>query len=612
MRLASFAAALLLAPIAAIAEPGKTSHGLSLFGDVKYPPGFTNFEYVNPDAPKGGSVRLSAIGTFDTLHPFVIKGTPGPVTLIYESLMEPAQDEPATEYGLLAETVEVGPEWAWVVFKLRKEARWHDGRPVTPEDVIWTFETLKEKGRPHYRYYYANVVKSEKVGADSVKFTFDEKGNRELPHIMGQLTVLPKHYWEGRDFEATTLEPPLGSGPYRVSQVEPGRSVVFERVRDYWGRDLPVNRGQNNIDEIRYDYYRDSVVALEAFKAHAFDFRAENSAKFWATAYDFPGTRDGHVVKEQIEHELPAGMQGFVFNIRRPQFQDPRVRQAIGYAFDFEWSNRTLFYDQYTRTESYFANSDLAATGLPSAAELKYLEPLRGKIPDEVFTKEWRAPKTDGSGNIRPQLREAQKLLQEAGWEIKNGKLVDSKGQPLEFEFLLNASSPESERIVAPFVQNLQRLGIVCRMRSVDTSQYVKRTESFEFDMTTEVFPQSLSPGNEQRDFWGSQAADRPGSRNAIGVKDPAVDELIEKIIYAPNREELVAATRALDRVLLWNHFVVPNFHINAFRVAYWNRFGKPDVAPKYGFGFPGTWWIDPQADEALSRRLEQEPKKEG
>lgn len=612
MRLVLLAALLSLAPFVAAAEPGKTSHGLSLFGDVKYPPDFKHFEYVNPDAPKGGAVRLSALGSFDTLNPFNIKGTPAPVGLVYETLMEGAQDEPATEYGLLAESVEVGPEWAWVVFNLRKEARWHDGKPVTPEDVIWTFDTLKTKGRPHYRHYYANVVKAEKVGPHAVKFTFDETGNRELPQIMGQLPVLPKHYWESRDFETTTLEPPLGSGPYRVRHVEPGRAIVFERVRDYWGRDLPVNRGRHNFDEIRYDYYRDSVVAIEAFKAHAYDFRLENTARLWATAYDFPAQRDGRVIKEMIPHQLPAGMQGFAFNIRRPLFQDRRVREALGYAFDFEWSNKTLFYGQYTRTESYFANSELASSGLPSPAELKYLEPLRGKIPDEVFTKEWRAPKTDGSGNIRTQLRAAQKLLQEAGWRIKDGRLVNAKGEPFEFEFLLNAAQPDFERIVAPFAQNLERLGIRCRLRPVDSSQYIKRLEEFDFDMTVESWPQSLSPGNEQRNFWGSAAADRPASQNAVGIKDPAIDQLIEKLIFAPNREELVAATRALDRVLLWGYYVIPNWHISSFRVAYWNRFGKPQIAPKYGLGFPDTWWIDPKADEALARRQAQEPKKEG
>jgi microcin C transport system substrate-binding protein len=614
MRLASLAAALLiLAPLSAAAEPGKASHGLSLFGDLKYPPDFKHFEYVNPDAPKGGAVRLAALGTFDTLNPFTIRGTPAAAAgAIYDSLMEGAQDEPSTEYGLVAESVEVGPDWAWVIFRLRNEARWHDGKPITPDDVIFSLETLKTKGRPFYRHYYANVVKAEALDGHAVKFTFDETGNRELPQIMGQLPVLPKHYWEGRDFEATTLEPPLGSGPYRIVQVDPGRSITVELAPDYWARDLPVNKGRHNIASMRYDYYRDSTVAIEAFKANAFDFRLENVARLWATAYDFPAARDGRVVKEQIAHELPAGMQGFAMNIRRPLFRDRRVREALGYAFDFEWSNKTLFYGQYIRTESYFANSELAASGLPSPAELKYLEPLRGKIPEEVFTKEWRAPKTDGSGNIRTQLREALTLLKEAGWEIRNGRLTNAQGEQFQFDFLLNAASPDFERIVAPFVQNLERLGIRCVLRSVDASQYVKRTEEFDFDMTVDSWGQSLSPGNEQRNYWGSAAADRQASQNSIGVKDPAIDQLIDKIIYAPNRAELVAATRALDRVLLWNHFVIPNWHINSFRVAYWNRFGKPKVAPKYGLGFPGTWWIDPNAEAALARRQGQEPKKGG
>lgn len=608
MRLAFAAFALLLLAVSpAGAEPGKITHGLSLFGDdLKYGPDFKHFDYVNPNAPKGGTVRLYGLGTFDSLNPFIIKGTPtGAVALIYDALLESAQDEPSTMYGLLAATVEVGPEHSWVAFKLREEARWHDGKPVTPEDVIFSFEILKEKGAPFYRHYYANVVKAEKIGDRTVKFTFDEKGNRELPLIVGQLTVLPKHYWEGRDFTSTTLEPPLGSGPYRVASVDPGRSITLTRVEDYWGEDLPVNKGRNNFGEIVYDYYRDSVVALQAFKAHAYDFRMETSSRMWATAYDFPAVRDGRVVKTEVPHELPVGMQAFAFNIRRPLFQDPRVRQALGYAFDFQWSNANLFYGQYIRTESYFENSELAASGLPSEAELKFLEPLRGQIPDEVFTQEWQAPKTDGSGNIRPQLRKAYGLLKEAGWDVKNGRLVNAEGKPFEFEILLNAAQPDFERVVAPFVQNLDRLGIKATIRAVDTAQYVQRNDTFQFDMVVQSWPQSLSPGNEQRNYWGSDAADREGSENIVGIEDPAIDALIDKIIYAGSREELVAATRALDRVLLWNFFVIPNWYSDSFRIAYWDRFGRPEIAPKYGLGFPDTWWIDKGRDDALVRREE-------
>ena len=584
------------------AESGMTpSHGLSLHGGLKYGPAFTHFDYVNPDAPKGGTVRQSAIGTFDSLNPFILRGqSAAGIGLIYESLMTPSLDEPDADYGQIAESVEVADDISWVVFNLRPEARWHDGSPITADDVVYSFDILKTKGHPFYRAYYAAVERAEKLGPHKVKFVFRVGLNRELPKILGQLTVLPKAYYETHEFDKTTLEPPLGSGPYRIAELEPSRSITYGRIPDYWGQDLPVNRGTNNFDVIRIDYYRDRTVALEAFKAHEYDFRLENTAKVWATGYDFPAARQGFVIAEEIPHENPTGMQGFVFNTRRAIFQDRRLRRALAYAFDFEWTNANLFNGAYTRTTSYFSNSELAAQGLPSTEELALLEPFRDQIPDEVFTDIYQPPETDGSGNVRANLRSAKKLLEEAGWVIENGKLVhQGSGEPLEIEFLL--VSPAFERIVGPLTQNLKRLGVASRIRTVDTAQYQNRLDQFDFDIVVASFGQSLSPGNEQLDFWGSSKADIEGSRNLIGVVDPAVDALIEAIIAAPDRAALVTATRALDRVLLWGHYVIPHWHIRTFRVAYWNRFGRPKVQPRFGLGF-NTWWIDPDKDAALQR----------
>jgi len=591
------------------ATPARTTHGLSLLGDLKYPAGFPHLEYVDPEAPKGGQITLSAVGTFDSLNPFIIKGVPAAgVNLVYESLLETVQDEPSSEYGMIAGSIEVPEDSSWVAFTLRPEARFHDGQEIRPEDVIFSFETLKEKGAPFYRAYYGNVASVEKTGPRTVRFVFKQQRNRELPQIIGQLNVLPRHWWEGRTFDATTLEPPLGSGPYRVKSLDAGRSIVYERVADHWGRDLPIMRGRYNYDTVRFEYYRDPTVALEAFKAHAFDFRSENVARVWATAYDFPAVRDGRVVKTELPNNNPTGMQAFALNLRRDKFRDPKVREALSYAFDFEWTNKTLFYGQYARTRSYFSNSEMAATGLPSPEELRLLEPFRGQIPEEVFTKAFAVPATDGSGQPRENLRTAVRLLNEAGWQVRNGKLTDPQsGQPMQIEFLL--VDPNFERIVQPFIQNLSRLGIDARIRVVDSSQYTNRVDNFDFDVVVATFPQSHSPGNEQRDFWGSAAADQPGSRNIIGIRSEAVDRLIEQIIEADTREELVVACRALDRVLLWGHYVVPNWHSNSFRLAYWNRFGRPAVQPKYGIGFFDTWWIDAAAETALKAREATEPK---
>ncbi len=576
-----------------------TSHGIAMHGDLKYPSDFSHFDYVNPDAPKGGDVRLATTGSFDSLNGFIVKGRAAAgLGGIYDTLATSSADEPFTQYGLLAETITVADDRSWVEFTLRKQARWHDGKPVTVEDVIWTFETLLEQGLPFYRFYYGSVDRVEKTADRSVRFIFKDGENRELPLIIGQLSVLPKHYWASRDFSKTTLEPPLGSGPYRVGKFEAGRSITLERVADYWGRDIPVNKGQHNFDTIRYDYYRDSSVMLEALKAGEFDFRAENSSKAWATEYDIPAIKNGRLIKSQFKHQRSAGMQGFIFNTRRDIFSDRRVRQALGYAFDFEWSNKSLFYGLYNRTRSYFENSELAATGLPSADELKILEPFRGRIPDEVFTAAYEPPANDGSGNIRKNLRIAGKLLSQAGWQIKDGKRVhDVTGQELTFEILLN--SPLFERIVLPYTQNLKKLGVTVSVRTIDTAQYIRRNRTYDFDVIVRTFGQSLSPGNEQRNYWGSKVADMEGGGNIMGIKDPVIDELIERVIAAPDRGGLVTAVHALDRVLQWGYWLVPHWYNKFDNIVYWNKFGIPDITPAQGVQFD-AWWIDVEKDRAL------------
>ncbi len=575
-------------------------HALAMHGAPKYQPGFTHFDYVNPDAPKGGSLRLGAVGGFDSFNPYILRGDPGPADSI-ESLLTPSADEPFTEYGLIAQSIEVPEDRSWVIFTLRPEARWHDGEPITVEDVIFSFETLTTKGQPFYRFYYGSVAKVEKVGDRRVKFSFTEAMNRELPLIIGQMPILPKHYWESRDFEKPTLEPPLGSGPYKVKSFEAGRYILLERVEDYWGKDLPVNVGQENFDEIRYDYFRDESVLRQALKSGAIDFRVENQAKAWAVDYDVPAVRDGRLKMEAIEHERPTGMQGFTFNTRREIFKDPRVRQAITYAFDFEWTNRNLFFGLYTRSESFFSNSELASRGLPQGEELEILERYRGRVPDEVFTSEYHAPSTDGSGWPRGNLKKAFELFAEAGWVVRDMRLVNAEtGRPMSFEFLLVQQN--FERLVLPFQRNLARLGIDMSIRLVDQSQYINRLNEYDFDMVSGLWPQSDSPGNEQREFWGSDAAKHPGSRNTIGVLDPVVDELIELIIQAPTRESLVARCRALDRVLLWGHYVVPNWHSRADRILYWDKFSRPAVTPLQGTS-TSYWWYDEEKAARLAAR---------
>jgi len=599
---------LAVSSLTAVAEP---QHGLSLFGDLKYPPNFQHFDYVNPDAPKGGTVKFAAIGTYNTLNPFQLVGNKeGAEGQIFETLMTGAEDEPASSYGLVAQSVEIAPDKSSVTYTLRPEAKFQDGSKITPDDVVWTFDTLKSKGHPRYKLYYADVQKAEKVGDNAVKFTFRSGDNRELPSIVGEMPVLSKAAWSKIDFGKPLQEPPLGSGPYKIASFEMGRSITYQRDPNYWGKDLPVSRGRNNFDTMRYDYYRDPSIALEAFKAGQFDIRVENVSKNWAVGYDSPALSAGLIKKELIPNKVPQGMQGFAFDTRKPLFQDAKVRDALTYLFDFEWTNKNLFYGAYIRSRSYFSNSDLAATGTPNPDELKLLEPLKGQIPDEVFSKQYDPPKTDGSGDIRENLRAALKLLGEAGWSVKSGKLVNAQGQPFQFEFLLSQDQADFERVVLPFAQNLKRIGIDMAVRSVDPAQYQNRMQNFDYDMTIIVIGESLSPGNEQREYWTSATADEKGGQNYMGIKNKAIDALVDDVINAQDRASLVTATHALDRVLSWGHYVIPNWHFPYFRVASWDKFARPKVSPPYALALD-TWWIAPQrAQDVEAKKQQVEQKK--
>lgn len=592
-------------------SPPAWRHALSLFGDIKYPADFKRFDYVNPDAPKGGVARQISIGTFDNFNLAVagVKGNIAPaVGLIYETLMARSYDEASTQYGLLAEAVSHPDDHSWVIYRLNKNARWHDGKPVTPEDVLFSMESLK-KYSPMYSSYYKHVVKAEKIGSHEVKFTFDAPGNRELPTIVGELLVLPKHWWEGadsegrkRDIGATTLEKPLGSGPYAIKDFVAGRSVTLERVKNYWGEKTPTRIGQNNFDELRYEFFRDTTVSLEAFKADQADWTLESSAKNWATAYDFPAVTEKRVVLEEFPITNSGRMQGFALNIRRPLFADKRVRRAFNYAFDFEEMNKQLFYGQYKRINSYFEGTELASSGIPQGKEFEILKEVYGEIPPEVIAKPYENPVGGSPEKVRDNLRNATRLLKEAGYEVRDGKLVDgNKGTPVAVEFLL--ANPLFERIVLFYKPSLERLGITVNVRTVDDVQYQNRVRDFDFDIITDLWGQSLSPGNEQRDFWGTQAADTPGSRNTVGIKNPVIDKLIDKIIYAEDRETLVAATRALDRTLLWHYYVVPQYTYPFTRVARWDRFSHAPLPHYAGSGLSSLWWFDREKADKIGKR---------
>jgi len=582
-----------------VSAESSTVHGLSKYGDLKYPADFSHFEYVNPDAPKAGDVVLSTSIAFDSLNPFILKGLPATgIALIYDSLMVGSADEASAYYGLIAESAEVDEDKRWVIFNMRKQARWHDGKAITADDVVFSFDILQEKGHPFYKSYYSDVAKVEKLDTHQVKFSFKEGNNPELPLIAAQLTVLPKHYYEDRDFGKTTLDAPLGSGPYKVSKIDAGRSITFERVDNYWAADLPVNKGQDNFNTMRYDTYRELTISLEALKSGDIDFRTEYTSKDWKTAYDFPALNDGDVIKEEIPDGNIQRTQTIVMNLRQPRFQDLRVRKALDLVYDFEWMNKNLFYGAYQRNDSYFQIEEMNAQGLPEGEELELLEEFRDQLPESVFTEVFLPPVGDGSGNIRKRYREAIKLLKEAGWVIKDQKLTHAEtGERFEIEFLYRQAS--LEKIILAYKKTLERIGIDLKPRLIDTAQWVKRLEEFDFDMTSQVVVQTLSPGNEQRGKFSIEAADTGGSNNISGIKNPVVDALIEKVISSPSRESTLHAVRALDRVLKHNHYAIFMYYGDTHRVAYWNKFVKPEVAPKYSLGF-NTWWVDEEKEKAL------------
>ena len=590
------------------AEDREFRHALTLFKDIKYPPDFAHFDYVNPAAPKGGRVRFGLVGSFDNLNPYTYKGEAGSAVQ-NDTLLTSSLDEPSTEYGLVASGVWHPEDRSMVVYRLRPEARFDDGTPMTPDDVIWTMQALRD-ANPFYNAYYKNIAKAEQTGEHEVTFTFAQKGNRELPLITGQLPVLPKHWWTAKDangkqrnIQETSFEVPLGSGAYVSDDVKLGTSIRMKRAASYWGKDLPVNVGQNNFDVIEYIYFRDANVAFEAFKGDQYDWRTETSSKMWATQYDFPAIKAGKVIKEEIKLEQVKGMQAWALNLRRNKFQDDRVRQALNLAFDFEWANQNLFYGQYTRSRSYFNNSDMEAKGLPSEKELALLNPLKDQLPAEVFTTEYANPLNDTPQNKRKNLRQAAKLLSDAGWVITQdggrNVLKNAKGEQLTIDFLLD--SPLFERIALPYQQSLELLGIGVSIRTVDSAQYERQVQNFDFDVIVGNWPQSLSPGNEQREFWGSDAAKRTGSRNLIGVSNPAIDKLVEALIFAPDRDGLVTACRALDRALIWNHYVVPMWFTDFDRTARWDRFGRPAKLPELSTGFPTIWWWDEERAKKVS-----------
>ena len=588
-------------------------HGVSPFGDLKYPSGFKQFDYVNANAPKGGAACQIALGPFDNFN-MVVAGIKGSLVLgtdlVYETLFMPALDEVSSEYGLLAEAMSYPDDFSSVSFRLRAEAKWHDGKPVTPEDVIFSFNAFN-KFSPQVAASYHHVVKVEKTGEREIAFTFDAPGNRKLPQIIGQLTILSKEWWEGTDKDGkkrsvgeSSLEPPLGSGAYRIKEFSAGRSIVYERVKNYWGRNVNVNIGRNNFDELRFEYFRDATVAIEAFKANTVDWRSENSAKNWATGYDFAAVTEKRVILEEFPINNVGIMQAFAFNIRRDKFKDPRVRLAFNYAFDFEALNKQIFFGQYKRIASYFEGTELAATGLPTGRELELLHTVRDKVPAELFTKAYSNPASDNPIAIRTNQREAIRLLKEAGFDMLNQQLVNKQtSEPFTVEFLANA--PVFERVFLFYKPSLERIGITVSVRTVDEAQYENRLRNWDFDIITYAWGESLLPGNEQRSYWGSQAADQAGADNVIGIKNPAVDAMIEHIVFAKNQADLVAATKALDRVLLWNHYVVPQWAYGKLRTARWDRFSHPNPLPKYGMsGFPNLWWWD--ADKAVKAGTRQ------
>ncbi|MCI5048891.1 MAG: extracellular solute-binding protein [Rickettsiales bacterium] len=582
-------------PLVAMSAP---SHGITPFGDLKYPPSFKHLDYANPDAPVGGKLKLAYTAAFDSLNPFILKGVPAPgSTMLFEPLMKRALDEPQSYYGLIAKSIDLAPNRASADFTLRREARWHDGKEITADDVVFSFETLKEKGHPSFRIIYKPIEKVEKLSKYKVRFHFSDPKNRELPILAASMYVIPKHYYQEHPFDQTTLTPPLGSGPYKVGDIEAGRHIEYERVDEYWGRNLPVNAGHNNFQTIRYDVYRDETVAVEAIKSGNYDLREEYIARNWATAFNIDAVERGELVKVKIKNKIPSGMQAFIFNLRQPKFSDRRVREAIALSMDYEWMNNTLFYGAYDRSYSYFQKTQFMANDLPSDAELALLEPFKEELPEEVFTKVFKNPTTDGSGYPRINLLRAQKLLNDAGWVMRDGVRVNAKsGEALTLEFMMRQRT--FEKVVGGMIRNLNKLGIEAKFRYVDDSQYQKRIDDRDFDMISIWWNYGLHfPGNEQVSYWHSSQADVVGANNYSGMHSPAVDALLDHIVKAQTLDELLPASRALDRVLLWENVVIPHWHLGAWRLLYWNYLKRPEVSPSYGLALE-TWWRDDLSDE--------------
>lgn len=586
------------------AEASEPKHGLSAFGDLKYPAEFEHFDYVNPDAPKGG--RFSLIGwggvtTFNSLNPYILKGDAAQgMDMLFDSLMARAQDEPDAVYGLVAKSGEVADDGMSVTFKLRPEARFHDGSKLTAEDVVFSLNVLKEKGHPLYQQMLRDVEGAEAIDDETVRYQFKGDQTRDLPLTVAALPIFSKAYYADKDFAETTLEAPMGSGPYKLKDLRQGRNITYERDPDYWAKDLPVNRGRWNFDEIRFEYFRDRTAAMEAFKAEAYDFREEFTSKVWATEYDFPAIKSGRVKKATLPDDTPSGTQGWFLNTRREALKDPRVREALGLVFDFEWTNRNLFYGLYDRTQSYFENSAMRAEGEPTEKELELFDSLSAEVPDAAKGEAYTPPVTEGTGLDRELMKKADALLREAGWTVKNGVRVNEDGEPLKLEIL--NFEPAFERVTAPYLRNLQRLGIQARMRMVDPSQYQARLKGFDFDVTVQRYGMQLTPGPELRSYFGSDAAEMTGSLNLAGIADPAADELISHIIEAESRGELVTAARALDRVLRAGHYWVPHWYKGTHTVAYWDKFSQPEQKPRFDRGILDTWWYDEAKADALAK----------
>ena len=570
------------------------AHGISIDGKLKYPPDFKQFDYTSDQAQKGGALVLHDLGSFDKMNPYTLKGSPpsGLDNLVFETLAAASLDEPFASYGLIAKDIELADDRLSVTYTIDENARFSDGTPITPEDVQFSLNIMKsEAAHPFYQAYLQDIKGSEILDNNRVRFDF-ARVNRELHLIASQVPIFSKKFYSKHPFDDPSMVPPIGSGPYVVDSVNPGKSITYKRNPDYWAINHPTRKGMFNFDTITFKYFRDQIVSVEAFKANEFDFMYINIAKQWARDLVGPKFESKQIMKEYLPHRNNQGMQGFVFNLRNPLFQDRRVRAALGMAFDFEWANNKLFFNEYTRSASYFSNSDLAAKNLPEGLELEYLSPFKDQLPPEVFTQQLTPFSTGPLNTLRDNLRNAKKILAEAGWTVQDGRLINKEGNSFDFEILL--VSPSFERVMAGYVNNLKKLGVNASYRTIDPALYIDRLNRFDFDMTVHVFGQSQSPGNEQRDYWHSSSADRNGSRNLIGIKDPVVDQLVEKIIYAETQEELAASCKALDRVLWYGYYVVPNWYVARHRVSYWNKFKRPETLPLYYNPNQAlmTWWM--------------------